>query len=104
MRPASVLNIASALPGGDPLAAALAAGETPSPQMVAAAGQAAGLAPRTAVLCLVTALLGLAAANYVFIKISGMGKLGLEQSPADLTVKAKEIIAQLGYQNKPLDT
>ena len=37
-RPVSALAVASALPGGDPLMAALAAGETPSPQMVAAAG------------------------------------------------------------------
>ena len=36
-RPASALQVAAALPGGDPLAAALAAGETPSPEMVAAA-------------------------------------------------------------------
>src|SRR6202034_2064411 len=33
-RPASALAVAARLPGGDPLAAALAAGETPSPQMV----------------------------------------------------------------------
>ena len=38
-RPASALAVAAALPGGDPLAAALAAGETPSPEMVAAAGK-----------------------------------------------------------------
>ena len=38
-RPASALAVAAALPGGDPLAAALAAGETPSPEMVAAAGE-----------------------------------------------------------------
>ena len=37
-RPGSALAVAAALPGGDPLAAALAAGETPSPEMVAAAG------------------------------------------------------------------
>ena len=37
-RPASATQVAAALPGGDPLAAALAAGETPSPEMVAAAG------------------------------------------------------------------
>ena len=36
-RPSSALAVAAALPGGDPLAAALAAGETPSPEMVAAA-------------------------------------------------------------------
>jgi serine/threonine protein kinase len=35
-RPASVSQLALALPGGDPLAAAIAAGETPSPEMVAA--------------------------------------------------------------------
>ena len=34
----SALAVSAALPGGDPLAAALAAGETPSPEMVAAAG------------------------------------------------------------------
>ena len=37
-RPASAMAVAASLPGGDPLAAALAAGETPSPEMVAAAG------------------------------------------------------------------
>jgi hypothetical protein len=36
--PSSALAVAAALPGGDPLAAALEAGETPSPEMVAAAG------------------------------------------------------------------
>src|ERR1035441_9529527 len=35
-RPANALSVAAALPGGDPLAMALAAGETPSPEMVAA--------------------------------------------------------------------
>ncbi len=44
-RPASALAVAAALPGGDPLAAALAAGETPSPEMVAAAGQTDALHP-----------------------------------------------------------
>src|SRR3954451_8961331 len=38
MRPGSALGVAAALPGGDPLAAALAAGETPSPEVVAAGG------------------------------------------------------------------
>ncbi len=38
-RPGSAIAVSAALPGGDPLAAALAAGETPSPAMVAAAGR-----------------------------------------------------------------
>ncbi|HYC90336.1 MAG TPA: serine/threonine-protein kinase [Thermoanaerobaculia bacterium] len=37
-RPASAREVILSLPGGDPLAAALAAGETPSPRIVAAAG------------------------------------------------------------------
>lgn len=104
LRPNSVLNVAAALPGGDPLAAALAAGETPSPQMVAAAGETIGLAPRTAVLCLAAAIAGLSLFIYLAVKTSGMGKLGLEQSPESLSQKAKEIIAQLGYTGRPADT
>jgi serine/threonine-protein kinase len=42
-RPVSALAVAAALPGGDPLAAALAAGETPSPQLLVAAGEANAL-------------------------------------------------------------
>src|ERR1700736_3044751 len=53
LRPASALQVAAALPGGDPLAAALAAGETPSPQMVAAAGENEGIRPALALTLLV---------------------------------------------------
>src|SRR5437867_338948 len=54
-RPGSALTIAAALPGGDPLAAALAAGETPSPAMLVAAGEseALGLAPGLAAVAFV---------------------------------------------------
>ena len=48
LRPASALEVSATLPGGDPLAEALAAGETPSPEMVAAAGPTDGLQPRAA--------------------------------------------------------
>ena len=48
LRPASVLQVAAALPGGDPIAAALAAGETPSPEMVAAASAEGALRPAVA--------------------------------------------------------
>src|SRR5260370_2952575 len=64
-RPASALQVAAALPGGDPLAAALAAGETPSPQMVAAAGSTEGMKPRLALGLLALTILGLV--GYLFI-------------------------------------
>src|ERR1700689_897918 len=59
-RPSSALAVAARLPGGDPLAAALAAGETPSPQVVAASGETAALPWKIAVPSLAVALVGLA--------------------------------------------
>jgi tRNA A-37 threonylcarbamoyl transferase component Bud32 len=63
----SALAVAAALPGGDPLAAALDAGETPSPEMVAAAGgeaatvsPAAGLTQLALLLAMLAAILALA--------------------------------------------
>jgi serine/threonine-protein kinase len=58
-RPKSARAVAAALPGGDPLAAALAAGETPSPEMVAAAGETGTLPLRTGIFCLAAVLVGL---------------------------------------------
>src|SRR5258708_4155119 len=103
-RPATVLSIAAALPGGDPLAAALAAGETPSPQLVAASGQTAGLRPHFALTCLSAALIGLACAVYLTIRYNAMEKMGLELTHEVLTQKAREITARLGYEKRPLDS
>src|ERR687893_2978747 len=47
-RVGSALQVAAALPGGDPLAAAIAAGDTPSPEMVAAAPEQGTLNPAVA--------------------------------------------------------
>src|SRR5688500_19713022 len=47
-RPQNGREVIEALPGGDPLAAALAAGETPSPRIVAAAGTEGSLSRRAA--------------------------------------------------------
>lgn len=103
-RPASVLSLAAALPGGDPLAAALAAGETPSPEMVAAAGQTTGLRPKVAILCAAAVLAGLALAVFVTIRSSGFEKMGLDRPPEVLAQKARDIVAELGYDKKPTDS
>ncbi|MEM1186492.1 MAG: bifunctional serine/threonine protein kinase/MFS transporter [Planctomycetota bacterium] len=47
-RPASALAVAAALPGADPVAAAIAAGETPSPELIAASGGKGALKPAIA--------------------------------------------------------
>ena len=103
-RPATALSVAAALPGGDPLAAALAAGETPSPQMVAAAGETAGLKPRAAVICFAVLLIGLAASVYLAIRNSALDQLDLEQTPEVLRQKARELISRLGYEGRPADS
>ncbi len=103
-RPATALAVAAALPGGDPLAAALAAGETPSPQMVAASGEKEGLRPRVAVLILVGILLGFAFSIYESIHYSAYEKMALELTPEVLTQKAHEIVTRLGYSGRPADS
>ncbi len=102
-RPASALQVAAALPGGDPLAAALAAGETPSPQMVAAAGENTGLAPRIALTCLAAVILGFVLFIAVSIKENGLQRIHPENSSEVLAKKSREIISTLGYAGPPVD-
>jgi hypothetical protein len=102
-RPASALQVAAALPGGDPLAAALAAGETPSPQMVAAAGETAGLAPGAAIACFATVIMGVILFVAVGIKENGLVRLHAENPPEVLAKKSREIVSSLGYPGAPLD-
>jgi serine/threonine-protein kinase len=103
-RPANALAVAAALPGGDPVAAALAAGETPSPQMVAASGESEGFRPSVAVTILAAILLGLALSVFFSIHYSAFDKMSLELTPEVLTQKAHEIIARLGYEGRPADS
>src|SRR6266446_1716923 len=102
-RPASALQVAAALPGGDPLAAALAAGETPSPEMVAAAGATEGFSPRTAVACLASIIFGSILFTYLGIKENGLERLHTPNPPEVLSQKVREIIAKLGYGDPPAD-
>jgi Protein kinase domain len=103
-RPGSAIQVAAALPGGDPLAAALAAGEMPSPEMVAAAGEKAGLRPPLAVSCLVAIIAGLLIIAFLNSKTSLVGRMPLENPPDVLAHKAREMISRLGYTDRPLDT
>ena len=102
-RPASALQVAAALPGGDPLAAALAAGETPSPQMVAAAGENTGLSPRGGLAALVAVLLGTLLLIYMGVKEDGLETLHPDKPPEVLAQQAREILARIGYPERPGD-
>jgi serine/threonine protein kinase len=102
-RPASALAVSAALPGGDPLAAALAAGETPSPQMVAAAGDTDRISVRTAGICVACILAGLAVAAVWGGKTNLLTKTPFPEPPAVLERKARDVIQSLGYTEPPID-
>jgi serine/threonine-protein kinase len=104
LRPASALAVAAALPGGDPLAAALAAGETPSPEMVAAAGDEGGLAAPIALTCLASILLGLLGSILLTSRTHMFHYAPLGKSPDALSDRAREVIKKLGYPEDPLDS
>src|SRR5215469_9831882 len=102
-RPAA-LEVAAALPGGDPLAAALAAGETPSPEMVAAAGEKEATPPGIAVLSFLCAMVLLAAAVALGNRESGLRHVRIENSPEILAHQARQILRNLGYSGPVADS
>jgi len=96
-RPATALQVAAALPGGDPLAAALAAGETPSPEMVAAAGEEVGISVRNAVLLLVAFVVFAAASIPLSRRSTLIGLAPMGKSPDSLSDRARDIAQKFGY-------
>ncbi len=103
-RPASVAQVAAALPGSDPLAAAIAAGETPSPEMVAASGSKEGLKPWAAWTCLAGVILGLAVSVLLGRQALLFRRVRLEKPPDALADRAREILTKAGYSDVPADS
>ncbi len=91
------------LPGGDPLAAALAAGQTPSPEMVAASGTTGALRPKIAFAILAGIVLVLALGTGLADYMSLHNRLPFQNPPDVLTARAREVAQQLGYTNAPND-
>jgi serine/threonine-protein kinase len=102
-RPADALAVAAALPGGDPLAAALAAGETPSPEMVADAGESGGLRPVLGIIFLSIIILGLIVQAVFYDWQYIVGRISLEKPPEALTITAREIVERAGCDASPTD-
>jgi len=103
-RPSAALTVLAALPGGDPLAAALAAGETPSPEMVAAAGTVEGMPRRHSVPCLALVVALLLSTIAIRQARTGMVHGGLDQPPDVLAHQARETAATFGYPARPADS
>jgi len=103
-RPDSALAVAAGLPGGDPLAAALAAGETPSPEMVAEAGGLGRLSLSFAAPLLVFSLAGAIAVGVLQLGQSLGGWVPMDLPPAVLDARAVDIVVDLGYPRDFGDT
>ncbi len=103
-RPASALHVAMALPGGNPLQIALDAGQTPTPEMIAAAPKKGALKPVVALLC----LLGLIAALIFGVYGHGFYKAysftPLKKTPDALAERAGTMIKNFGISESAADT
>lgn len=99
-RPRSAAQVALALPGGDPLAAAIAAGETPSPEMVAAATHGAALRPILAAAALGAIVLLLGVLSWAS-RVNLYRVAPFEKPPEVLADRAASLIADLGYTGRP---
>ncbi len=103
-RPSAALAVAAALPGGDPLAAALAAGETPSPALVAAAGGIGAIQPPIGLACVAGILAGLIAVVLLSARTQAVRYAPFDKPPAVLADQAASMVRRLGYPDAPADT
>lgn len=98
LRPPGALALSAMLPGGDPLAAALAAGQTPSPEMVAEAG---GLTNRLSLRAGWLALGGLLGALLLLLALCDATTLyrraPLPKPTPVLVDRAQEILKAIDY-------
>ena len=102
-RPGSVQEVMAMLPGGDALQAAVAAGQTPSPALVAAAGPAGGIEAGRAWMMLVACLVLLVIAAVLREKINVSSRIAEIKSSEALTDDARAAIRAFGYDGKPAD-
>jgi serine/threonine-protein kinase len=101
-RPRSALAVLAALPGPDPLAAALSAGETPSPEMVANAGGEGSISTVAAIGLLSAFLLGMAAIAALASQVRLFHRVPFDKSPQELMFIARGICEKLGCTDPPI--
>ena len=102
-RPRSAAEVAAGLPGGDPLAAAVAAGETPSPRLVADAPVEGTLRPAVAGAMFAGVVVVLAVIAGLNDRYKAHRHVPLPP-PAVLEEKARALVRDLGYTDPPADT
>ena len=100
LRPSSAYAVLGALPGGDPLAAAMAAGETPSPELVASSGGEGSIRPLVAGIWLVIALGAMIGA----VALQKDRYALLDASATALTLEADKVLEAAGVLTPPQHT
>jgi serine/threonine-protein kinase len=102
-RPGSALVVSAMLTGSDPLEAAIAAGETPSPELVAAAGESEHLKAPVAWGLLALVLVGALLAPLASRSFQLLDRVPLEKSPAVLEDRAKELLSRMASSEAAID-
>src|SRR4029077_7411303 len=97
-RPASALTVAASLPGGDPLAAALAAGETPSPELLVAAGESQAMPVGRAVAMIAAFIVMLLLSAAWMSRGSLVALMKMPLPPDVLADRATQVVRALGYE------
>jgi hypothetical protein len=103
-RPNSALSAAMALPGANPIAAALAAGETPSPEMVAASTEKEGFSTRTAVLCMVAIVAAMIGGVVIHSTVTLLARAPVTIRPDALADRVQALLKSIGYTAEPGST
>ncbi len=99
-RPRSAAEVLAALPGGDPLAAAIAAGVTPSPEVVAAAGTFLSLSPVRGIALILGIITLLVVFAALYDRVMLVGMVGLPEPTDALTRRARDVFHLAGVPER----
>jgi serine/threonine-protein kinase len=103
-RPPSARAVLALLPGADPLEAAVAAGETPSPELVAAAGKIGDVTPAVAWASLAIVVGGFVLSAYLADRTGLLQSALLPKPPEVLVERARDVLARLGAGDAAVDS
>jgi serine/threonine-protein kinase len=102
-RPRSAYEVLAGLPGGDPLAAALAAGDTPSPQMIADAPVEGRLSPAVGLALLAAVLIGIGLMAVLADRTMLFRQVALNRPPEVMAQQAQDLLERLSHADPPAD-
>jgi serine/threonine-protein kinase len=102
-RPRSAYEVLAGLPGGDPLTAALAAGQTPSPQMVADAPVEGRLSPAVGLALLAAVVGGIILMAILADRTMLFRQVSLNRPPEVMAQQAQDLLESLCHTDPPAD-